>query len=101
MRVPDGESGKSSGPIFIEARFHPEGESNVYALVGWIVSHGSRIDVEIFPGLRERLPGVRLAQVIKSLRRLAVMSGARLFDSLRSLDNRHWSFVLVPVGGDG
>jgi hypothetical protein len=98
MPSPDSDSGTLSAPLLIEARFHPEGREDKYVRVGWIVCRGARVWLEITPRIEERLTGLAAAGVVESLRRLAVMSGSHPVESLRSLDDRHWSFVLVPIG---
>lgn len=73
----------------LEARFHPQGRAYEYTVVGTIVCRGTWAIVELVADLSE--------SVAANLRYLAIMSRPRPFETLRTLDSLHWSFV--PCAG--
>ena len=69
----------------LEARFHPQGRADEYTVVGTIVCRGTWAVVELVADLS--------ATVAANLRYLTIMSRPRPFETLRTLDSQHWSFV--------
>jgi len=69
----------------LEARFHPQGRADEYTVVGTIVCRGTWAIVELVDDLS--------ASVAANLRYLTIMSRPRPFETLRTLDSPHWSFV--------
>jgi hypothetical protein len=82
----------------LEARFHPQGRANDYAVVGMIVCQGTWAVCELAADLGRRLPiSCSIESVTANLRYLTIMSRPRPFETLRAMDSPHWSFVLTEA----
>jgi hypothetical protein len=78
----------------LEARFHPKGRANDYAVVGFILSQGTWAVCELADDLGRRLPdSCSIASITANLRYLTIMSRPSPFETLRAMDSPHWSFV--------
>jgi hypothetical protein len=78
----------------LEARFHPKGRADEYAVVGTIVCRGSWAVCDLVTDLGRRLPeSCSSASIAANLRYLAIMSRPRPFETLLAIDSQHWSFV--------
>jgi hypothetical protein len=78
----------------LEARFHPQGRADDYAVVGTILCQGAWAVCELVTDLGRRLPGsCSIASIAANLRYLTIMSRPRPFETLRAMDSPHWSFV--------
>ena len=83
-------------PRILEARFHPTGRASAFAVVGKIICRGPWIVLELAPDFERRVPAsCSGATIITNLRYLTIMSRPRPFETLRTIENRHWSFVLA------
>jgi hypothetical protein len=93
MHAVSNDNGKAEIRL-LEARFHPEGRADEYAVVGTIVCRGSWAVCELVTDLRRRLPeSCSSASIAANLRYLAIMSRPRPFETLLAIDSQHWSFV--------
>ncbi len=80
----------------LEARFHPEGRSSEFIIVGNILCRASNAMVEVAGDFKTRVPATLSERsIVSNLVYLTLMSRPRPLESLLSLDNRYWSFVLA------
>jgi len=93
--IPSNDNGRRSLRV-LEARFHPAGREDAFAVVGRIVFSGPWVVLQLAADFERRVSAYCLvATIITDLRHLTVMSRPNPFENLRAVDNRHWSFVLT------
>jgi hypothetical protein len=79
----------------LEARFHPNGQPHEFIAIGRVYCRAPWAILEVAPDFQARVPRTSSASTILSnLAYLTIMSRPRPFESLLSLENRYWSFVL-------
>jgi hypothetical protein len=75
----------------LQARFHPDGLADAFAVVGRIVCRGPWVVLELDPDFEGRIPFCCSgATIIANLRYLTIMSRPKPFENLRTVENRHW-----------
>jgi hypothetical protein len=78
----------------LQARFHPDGRADAFAVVGRIVCRGPWAVLELDPDFERRIPACCSgATIITNLRYLTIMSRPNPFENLRTVETPHWSFV--------
>jgi hypothetical protein len=82
----------------LEARFHPAGRAGAFEIVGKIVCRGPWALLEVAPDFQNRVSASSpRATILTNLRYLTIMSRPRPFETLRTLENGFWSFVLAEA----
>jgi hypothetical protein len=78
----------------LQARFHPHGRADAFAVVGRIVCCGPWAVLELDPDFKRRIPACCSgASIITNLRYLTIMSRPNPFENLRAVETPHWFFV--------
>jgi hypothetical protein len=79
----------------LQARFHPDGRADAFAVVGRIVCRGPWVVLELVPDFGWRIPACCSgATIITDLPYLTIMSRPNPFENLGTVETPHWSFVL-------
>lgn len=80
----------------LEARFHPHGQGSEFIVIGKVLCRAPHAIVDLAAEFEATVPDSLSARsIVSNLVYLTLMSRPRVFEGLLSLDNRHWSFVLV------
>ncbi len=83
----------------LEARFHPEGRSGDFIVIGNILCRASNAMLEVADDFKTRVPApLSERSIVSNLVYLTLMSRPRPLEFLLSLDNRYWSFVPAASG---
>jgi hypothetical protein len=80
----------------LEARFHPQGRSGDFIVIGKILCRASNAMLEVASDFKARVPATLSERsIVSNLGYLTLMSRPRPLEFLLSLENRYWSFVLA------
>jgi hypothetical protein len=90
---PSNDNGRSDLRV-LEARFHPQGRSGDFIVVGKIRCRAPNAMLDVSDDFKARVPATLSERsIVSNLGYLTLMSRPRPLEFLLSLDNRYWSFV--------
>jgi hypothetical protein len=100
-RVEPSNDNSRSDLRVLEARFHPQGRSGDFIVIGKILCRPPNAMLEVASDFKTRVPA-RLSErsIVSNLGYLTLMSRPRPVEFLLSLENRYWSFVLAGSHAD-
>jgi hypothetical protein len=85
----------------LEARFHPQGRSGDFIVIGKVLCRAPNAMLEVASDFKAHVPATLSERsIVSNLGYLTLMSRPRPLEFLLSLENRYWSFVLAESHAD-